>query len=184
MRWTRGWALVGLLLAACAHAPEVEVRVHTVDEAGGSVEDVAFGQGVFVAVTPYRLLVSPDGEAWREVRAPARMYAVIYTEVGFLAVGNAGVLMRSRDGLKWETLHLNPEWDLFGVAYGDGTYVFVSGRNELLVSRDLRRFRRLQVEDGSYDILILGGDFGKGRFVFGADVFRTVTLELSQERER
>ncbi|GAB6940887.1 hypothetical protein JCM11602_02970 [Thermus brockianus] len=154
----------------------MEARVHAVDEAGGSVEDVAFGQGVFVAVTPFRLLVSKDGEVWREVPAPARMNAIVHTEAGFLAVGNAGVLMRSRDGLHWETLRLHRGWDLFGVAYGNGTYVFVSGLNELLVSRDLRRFHRFKVAGD--DLEIYRGDFGKGRFVFGGSVFQVVTVDV------
>ncbi|MEN2981378.1 MAG: hypothetical protein ABDH20_01875 [Thermus sp.] len=164
-----------LLLAACAGNPQVEVEVRPVEEAGGSVDDVAFGQGVFVAATPFRLLVSRDGENWQPIRAPARMNEVEYTEVGFLAVGNAGILMRSRDGVHWETLHLNPDWDLSGVAYGNGVYVFVVGLGEAWVSRDLKRFHRLKVA-AQPSLDILGGDFGNNRFIFGGSVFRVLIL--------
>ncbi|MCS6868076.1 hypothetical protein [Thermus sp.] len=162
-----------LLPADCTGNPQVEVR--PVEEAGGSVEGVAFGEGVFVAVTPFRLLVSRDGENWQPIRAPARMNEAESTEVGFLAVGNAGIPMPSRDGVHWETLRLNPDWDLSGVAYGNGVCVLVVGLGEAWVSRDPKRFHRLEVA-AQPSLDILGGDFGNNRFTLGGRVFRVLIL--------
>ncbi|AFH39993.1 hypothetical protein TTHNP4_00349 (plasmid) [Thermus thermophilus] len=143
-------------------------RVRTfVDEidAGGWLHDMAYGAGVFVVVGPFRILVSKDGVHWKKIHAPARMNAVEYTEVGFLAVGNAGTLMASKDGWDWKRYKVGRdlEWDLFGVAYGGGWYFVAANEGVILASRNLRDWVRL-LEDP----YMTGMVYGNGRLVVGS----------------
>lgn len=182
-RTVKAWPWLLLVLAACAKGPgdaELRAQMVLVEEAGGTIDDVAYGAGVFVATTPYRLLVSQDGERWWAVRAPARMNGVVYTERGFLAVGNAGVLMTSPDGRRWQVHRVGQEWDLFGAAYGNGLYLLLAGTNTVLYSRDLRRWRVLELR-AKPELTLLGAAYGRGRFVVSADVFRAVVLEERRE---
>lgn len=175
----RAWLWLLLALTACARepgSPGLHARVVPVEEAGGALEGVAYGAGVFVAATPYRLLVSRDGVRWEAVPAPTRMNAVVYTAKGFLAVGNAGVLMTSPNGRQWRVHRVGQEWDLFGAAYGNGVYLLLANTATLLYSRDLRRWRVLELEAHPRPTL-MGAAFGQGRFVVGADLFRAVVLE-------
>lgn len=178
----RVWLWLLLALAACARepgAPGLRAQVLPVEEAGGALEDVAYGAGVFVAATPYRLLVSRDGVRWEAVRAPARMNAVVYTARGFLAVGNAGVLMTSPNGRRWQ-VHRVGEWNLFGAAYGNGVYLLLADAGTLLYSRDLRCWRVLELA-AHPELTPMGAAYGRGRFVVGADLFRAVVLEERRE---
>lgn len=173
----RALGLVFLLLPALAAGPRVEARILSLLGAGGGIQAVAYGAGVFVAAAPFRLLVSRDGERWQVVDAPARMNAVVHTEVGFLAVGNAGVLMALRDGYRWKRYSVGREWDLFSVAYGNGLYVVVANAGELLISRDLKVWRRVPLEDKVRpEVRDLA--YGRGRFVAGMSVFRVAVLQV------
>lgn len=169
--------LLFLLLPALAGGLRAEARIISLLEAGGGVEGVAYGAGVFVAAAPFRLLVSRDGERWQVVGAPARMNAVVYTEVGFIAVGNAGVLMVSRDGYRWKRYSVGREWDLFAIAYGNGVYVAVADPAEFLVSRDLKTWRRVPLKD-EVPPQVRGLAYGRGRFVAGMSVFRVAVLQV------
>ncbi|RIH81371.1 hypothetical protein Mlute_02822 [Meiothermus luteus] len=172
--------LLLLLLPACARPPQVETRTLILEDAGGTVAGVAFGQGVFVAVAPFRIFLSEDGERWEVIGVPVRLNAVRYSEVGFLAVGNAGYVFRSQDGRTWERFNVGREWDLSDVAYGGGVYVLLAERGEILVTRDLRHVRRVRLDlpegYGVYE-----GDYGRGRFVLNADVFRMVLVTVKGE---
>ncbi len=128
-------------------------------------DERGLGAGVFVAVSPFRILVSKDGVRWKNVRAPARMNAVEYTEVGFLAVGNAGTLMVSKDGWNWKRYKVGRdyEWDLFSVTYGGGWYFVLANEGVILASQDLRKWVEVLRDEN-----MTGWAFGGGQLVVGS----------------
>jgi hypothetical protein len=109
-------------------------------------EGVAFGAGVFVAVTPYGgIASSPDGVTWTARRSEAIPAAgngqVVYdTALGFIAAGssNSGIV-QSFDGITWTVIAAPPSSvqgpnSLIASPYGwarmsqsaDGTAIVVS----------------------------------------------------------
>lgn len=103
--------------------------------------DVAFGNGVFLAVgglppifggpiTP-SLLVSSNGAAWTSLVLPtnANFYGVSFVGSRFVATGDSGLIMSSPDGVSW-TLQdsslpnqTSDSYPLGGVAFGNGVFV-------------------------------------------------------------
>jgi hypothetical protein len=133
---------------------------------GGQVTGVAFGAGVFVATAPFRILVSRDTRKWEVIRAPARMNSVKYTQAGFLAAGNAGTLMVSKDGRNWKYHQVGRdlEWDLDEATYGNGWYLVMAAQGVVLASRNLKRWVPVLTAPRG---LISGMDYGKDRLVVG-----------------
>ena len=171
--WKAGLCLIaGLALLADPGLARGEWRAWTVGpEAsegfiGGQVTGVAFGAGVFVATAPFRILVSRDARRWEVIRAPARMNSVKYTQAGFLAAGNAGTLMISKDGRNWKRYQVGRdlEWDLDEATYGNGWYLVMAAQGVVLASRDLRRWVPVLTAPQG---LILGMDYGNDRLVVG-----------------
>ncbi|WP_156860522.1 hypothetical protein, partial [Thermus islandicus] len=146
---------------------------------GGQVTGVAFGAGVFVATAPFRLLVSRDTRKWEVIHAPARMNSVKYTEAGFLAAGNAGTLMVSKDGRHWKHYRVGRdlEWDLNEATYGNGWYLVMAAQGVVLASKDLKRWMPVLTAPRG---LILGMDYGKDRLVVGG-YWQLLVAEYKEE---
>ncbi len=106
------------------------------------VAGVAYGDGVFVAVTQTgcagcgasletgAIYTSPDGLTWTQRTATSGLFSVTYGATkGFVAVGWMGTVMTSTDGITWAKVlvpNANPSAiQLHGVAYGNGDYVAV-----------------------------------------------------------
>lgn len=96
----------------------------------GPLNDVAFGEGMFVAVGGDNLpeiYVSADGETWTPVYPPGTEYllAVTWGDGRFVATGIHDARFVSPDGISWEAA--TADWSTYtrGVAWGNGTYVAV-----------------------------------------------------------
>ena len=61
---------------------------------------------------------------------------VAYGNGIFVAVGDWGTILTSRDGVKWTQQHSGTDEDLQGVAYGNGTFVVVGRYGGILTSQD------------------------------------------------
>ncbi len=64
-------------------------------------------------------------------------YAVTCGNGTFVAVGNAGTFLTSRDGVTWTRRDSGTGQPLFGVTYGNGTFVAV-GYNGTIIHSDLQ----------------------------------------------
>jgi hypothetical protein len=66
------------------------------------INSVAYGNGTFVAVSQ-NLFLSPDGRHWTEkgLNIQHVFNKVIFADSQFIAVGDVGMIMASRDGAKW-----------------------------------------------------------------------------------
>lgn len=87
------------------------------------------------------LLNSPDLATWtlRTSGDFTGLWDVTWGDNLFVAVGNDKTVRTSPDGISWTTrASNNPDWALFGVAWGDGWYVAVGGgdSNQALTSTD------------------------------------------------
>ena len=104
------------------------------------VQDIAYGQHGYVAVTNYKLMFSADGTNWSMANIAASNDAHSldpqYLQLGTVAVGNgvyvaAGVqgIATSTDGLNWQSRTATPQYayseDIYQVTYGAGRFVGV-----------------------------------------------------------
>lgn len=62
--------------------------------------------------------------------------AVVYTNNLFVAVGNAGIILTSPDGVNWSSQTSGTANSLSGVAYGNGHFVTVGANDTVLTSAD------------------------------------------------
>ena len=108
---------------------------------GGQIEDIAFGNNVYVAVgAGGRILWSADAASWTEV-TPAvtanTLNGVTFGGGRFVAVGNSGTALYSTDGNSWTVATTNLGTNKINkVAYGSGTFVAMGGLGDAHRSTD------------------------------------------------
>lgn len=90
--------------------------------------DVAFGNGVFVAVGR-AILTSTDGVSWTDWHAGdgSVFYRVTFGNGVFVAVGWGGIISTSTDGVVWRVRRGTQDVGLYGIAHGRGRFVAVGG---------------------------------------------------------
>lgn len=104
--------------------------------------DVAYGNGIFVAVAGYQPIWSytnapycattTDGKTWtlRSMPSSSSWSQVAYGGGKFVAVAHSGTIAYSTDGITWTTGSGSPVtsgYNWFSVAYGSGKFVAVAG---------------------------------------------------------
>lgn len=107
----------------------------------GSVNDIVFTQGLFVAVgtqlgfTPGFIVTSPDGTNWtaRVTNHSVGFGGVAYGNGQFVAVGNTATAL-SPDGVNWTLLADAAAPARLGVAYGNGLFTAVGASAPNFVS--------------------------------------------------
>jgi Photosynthesis system II assembly factor YCF48 len=113
-----------------------------------SFNDIAFGNGIFVAVggtqsigfgppMPLQVIItSPDGINWMEQESPGvdPLYGVTFENNTFVAVGANGTVLTSPDGVDW-TLRVPKTTDtLSAIGFGNGTFIAVGYGGTILQS--------------------------------------------------
>jgi len=131
--------------------------------------DMAYGNGVFVAVTGYSgsdntiSSYSLNGEDWIESTIPSGSWSRIkYGNDLFVAVSKNGKSISSEDGILWEE-NVIPDLEYSSLAYGDGVWIAVaSGTNRAARSLDGKNWTEISLIEGAdwSDIA-----YGKGIFV-------------------
>lgn len=134
---------------------------------------VAYGNGLFVAggggLSDSPFFVSADGgENWSPIAVGNQfaVKAIIFANGIFVAVGRANdgsVILTSSDGVNWIRREEGTDFcGLTGVAYGNGTFVAVSGSGSILTSPDGVTWIR---ESSGFPAASNGITFGNGLFV-------------------
>ncbi len=115
---------------------------------------VAFGKGVFAAVgdssshNPFNILLySADGLNWSfggDLIDPSdqpgdQLYGVTFGGGSFLAVGEAGAVDFSNNGIAWTRAWSGTALDLHAVAYGNGSFVAVGADGVILQAEPVIR---------------------------------------------
>ena len=134
---------------------------------------MAYGNGTFVAIgNPKCVVVSKDGENWKEVETPHGAMNVSFGNGRFLA-GTASHLMTSTDGENWESVRIDksiPVWGKTGAShirktvYGNGVFV-VYGEQRYGVTKDCKTFVKHEIlSDKSHRSSVI--TFGAGKFIW------------------
>lgn len=132
------------VVGKCAASPDGIVWSWHSAAAASSWEDVAYGNGVYVAVASSasmggypRSMYSYDGKTWRSsnISNTGVWRSVIYANNQFLAIGSS-LSSTSADGIVWNTPVAITSFNARSVAYGNGIYVAVSnsGTNRIATS--------------------------------------------------
>lgn len=112
-----------------------------------SLTDVAFGNGLYVAVgegnpgfVPNAILTSPNASTWTQtVAGPAQTTQLNGVASGngkLVAVGLGGTIVTSLDGLAWASPSSGTTNNLLDVAYGNGVFVAVGGGAQVRTAAD------------------------------------------------
>ena len=134
---------------------------------------MAYGNGTFVAIgNPKCVIISKDGQTWKEVETPHGAFNVAFGNGKFLA-GTASNLMTSTDGEKWESVRMDksiPVWGKTGashirkIVYGNGVFL-VYGEQRIGVTKDCRTFLDHKIiSDKSHRSSVVA--FGAGKFIW------------------
>jgi photosystem II stability/assembly factor-like uncharacterized protein len=143
----------------------------------GDFIGVAFGQGVFVAISdssPGAAFASPDGLVWEPLTLYSQglLHAVGFAGDRFLMLARVGQVMSSADGYQWQAQLLDQP--LFGyftkrspLIHARGHWLTVGDGGSILTSSDSMNWTR-RVSRAGNDLA--GAVFFRGRFVVvGAD---------------
>jgi hypothetical protein len=100
--------------------------------------DIAFGNGIFVAVGGSRIMASDDGATWVETPVPGvqALQAVGFHLGQFIAVGDRGTILTSPDGLEWTARVSGTTALLTGIAAGGGQLAVAGSAGTVLTSHN------------------------------------------------
>ena len=98
---------------------------------------VAFGNNKFVCVGvngfDHSIYYSPGGITWSlATTGVGALYSVVYANGLFVAVGEAGLVMTSIDGVTWTPQTSGTVLNLYRITYGGGLFVAVGANGVLL----------------------------------------------------
>jgi len=101
--------------------------------------DVAYGNGVFVAVGGNTVLVSSDGLTWNEYTPPTGFssYSITFGNGIFVAVdSNPNSVFISNNGISWTEVTLPSSTTFTDITYGGGLFVVVGYSGTVVTSPD------------------------------------------------
>ncbi|MEW6158760.1 MAG: hypothetical protein AB1813_15145 [Verrucomicrobiota bacterium] len=129
---------------------------------------VTYRESLFVAVGSANkgvILTSVDGRAWTErFLNGGGLFAVAHGNGRFVAVGQAGTIVYSDDGLLWHPTTSPVTSTMFDLVYGNGVFVAVGGTSAeplILSSADGKSWTAQTVAN---DSPLWGVAFGNGKF--------------------
>ena len=102
-----------------------------------AIEDLAFGNGLFVAVGDEgAVYTSPDGTNWtsRDSDVSNRLIDITYGNGRFVAVGTRGRIISSANGTSWRRETSGTPDRLEGVTFGGGLFIAVGENGTILSS--------------------------------------------------
>ena len=120
----------GVIMTSPDGANWVVRRIPLLSSDESSFTGVAFGNGIFVGVGAGNIGTSQDGITWVTTNKPDSFRNVNYVNGMFIAVGQAGTIVTSTDGLNWMDRESGTSDNLDAVAYGKSIYVIVGSNLE------------------------------------------------------
>ena len=96
---------------------------------------IAFGNGRFVALAGNIIQTSTDGSVWTNAHTNSLGLADLgFADGKFVAVGPAGTILRSTDGLEWTRVYSGVDQDLGAVTFGGGRFLAIGRCDVVLAS--------------------------------------------------
>lgn len=165
------WVVVGDEGTILSSPDGVDWNLENNPAAPSRLDDVAFGNGVFVAIGrgPKMVLTSPDGQTWTK-REPALSgcMEVIFDGTRFTALLSGGFIAVSTNGADWaQPARVPVKNDVGGLAFGNGTHVEVGYKKtgfppEVFSSID---FTNWVPRDSKLSENLMNVGFGLGLFI-------------------
>eukprot|EP01034_Spumella_vulgaris_P046897 gene46897-58498_t len=130
-----------------------------------SFNDVAFGNGTFVAVgTDAMIQTSKDGLKWNysQVEFGKNLRSVAFGDNKFVAVGDNGLILYSYNGKSWAKSTSAAIYSYNSVAYANGLFVLVGPKGVLATSTDgnFWMYRSAGTNENLYGVA-----FGNGKWL-------------------
>lgn len=132
---------------------------------------VAVGHGQWVAVGsgsngpivfPNIVMMSHDSGSWAVVSEPPKLAAVQFANDSFLAVGNSGTILRSNDGVLWQTAMSGTTSDLSDIASSGNVTIAIGTFGTILRSSNGIDWTR---QISPTRVHLTGAVFAQGLFV-------------------
>lgn len=128
--------------------------------------DVAFGNGVFVAVgATGSIYVSSDGQSWTNHGFGTNtLNRIVFGNGTFVIAGNKGTILTSSDGIKWKQRSTPTTAPLAGIAFGNGTFVACAVIGGTIIQSDAVSIPSLAVRNDSNGgglALTITGEIGR-----------------------
>jgi hypothetical protein len=140
--WNTGWDYVPELMLSKDGVNWTQSRYQFPEFSG--VRTIAFGNDRFVAVGNYGdIFVSTNGKSW--VKNHLKGFAddwplsINYAYNSFLITKASGRILRSWSGLNWTSQEIPFEASIYGIAYGNGSYVGVGDFGVILQTQSFPR---------------------------------------------
>jgi hypothetical protein len=141
---------------------------------GNTLNGVAFGNGIFVAVGQLgTVMTSSDGLEWQISQSGIdnNLSAVAFGNGMFATVGNNGVILTSSEGVDWTPRTSETDSDLYDVTFGEGVFVVVGG-DKILTSPDGVYWTTFTLTDPSFSVFHI--TYGNEIFI-GVGVYTLIT---------
>lgn len=141
--------------------------------------NVTYAAGTFVA-SGYTssgsvFYISKDGSTWKSypVQFPGILSSLVYGKEQFVAVGDGGLVLTSKDGISWVNRSSGPRISMSDVAGGSGKYVAIE-KYDALFDKELKRV--VTSTDGgiTWNTHSTGSSFVQYSIVWGKNKFVSV----------
>jgi hypothetical protein len=98
---------------------------------------VAYGKGLFVALSDSMILFSSDGSTWIAQKSTEfiSLASLAFGNNQFVAVGDNGMILASHDAITWTRKNSGCSVGLSFVTYGNGRFVAVGSGGTILTSK-------------------------------------------------
>ncbi|MFD2117244.1 hypothetical protein ACFSTH_13205 [Paenibacillus yanchengensis] len=144
-------------------------------QAIGNFKSVAYGNGLFVAITRFGgdFSVSSDGISWSKVIVPNKAWLSVSYGNGIFVVVSGTELAYSPDGLNWTLASVSSPG--ISISYGNGLFVLVGGhglgyQSRIMTSPDGITWTLRQVPSEAADNHWYSVTYGNGLFVVTASL--------------
>lgn len=173
MKSLRCWMLLllGFVVPACQAAWRHEFVAPTSVNLSALASATISNRSVFVAVGELGTILRPENlsgssTVWRraDTHTEAWLRDIEAGSTGWLAVGDGGTLLHSRDADAWSRIFSPTNSDWVGVTRGPGLWVVVSTDGRVLVTDD-KLVSSLQPNVSSTSVFLTSLHYGAGRYV-------------------
>jgi hypothetical protein len=150
--WTLCWRSPEITISSSAAAGPTFVAVGFTNSAGGlAVPQILLATNGLPSTS---VITPPEGAA--------ALNCIRHADGKFVAVGRAGTIIRSTDGVNWTRRLSNTTSDLNDVARGNFLWVAVGANGKIVTSSDASFF---SLRSSNTEVPIFGIAFGAGQFV-------------------
>lgn len=144
-----------------------------------ALNGVGHGNGLIVAVGDYRSIITtrnaiPSGlDTWTlnspQIDGVPGVNGLLFANNVHVAVGDAGLVLTSTDGLNWTQQTTGTTEDLKSIAYGNGRFVVVGGNAVLTSTNGVNWTQQTAITQQTWHEMLNYVTFGAGRFVAVGD---------------